>query len=511
MSLVRNRRGGVGIRGVIPGGLLAPGRDTEAPTVPANLAASAITATTLTLTWDASTDNVGVTEYEVQQRLASGVNGDYVTIATVAAPTVTLAVTGLTDNTEYRFRVRARDAAGNVSAWGPDIDGLWAMSFGFRAPSFSSANSNTQSDIVKTSDGWFIAGTVGRSITDANGTHSFEGLRKLNTAGAVVTAFAPVFNDTVHAIALDESNGWLVVVGAFTQVTISGVPTTRNRVCRFNLGTLALDGWNPNVKATVYTCAIDTANSNAVVIGGLFSLSNSVGTATRNRCARISRTTGVADSFNPNVATSDVNCLILTATDAFIFGGFSMVGASTRPRVCKVGLATGAVVVAFNANAGTGSLTSLYRTGSYVSGGKLYLADGSGTTYSGTGRPGVGSVDSTTGALNETFNPSSSSTAATGIAKYGSKALVATAAATIGGLINPRIVLLDETTGSALPPNPTVGVTSITCVLPIGGRSFTVDGQNMYCFTTNTAGTLAGDRFITKGDYFAVVRLPPAT
>ena len=98
--------------------------DVTAPTVPGNLAASVTSGTTLTLSWDASTDDVAVTEYEVQQRLARGVNGDYVTVATVAAPTVSLAVTGLTLAERYRFRVLARDSSGNVSAWGPDDDGL---------------------------------------------------------------------------------------------------------------------------------------------------------------------------------------------------------------------------------------------------------------------------------------------------------------------------------------------------------------------------------------------------
>ena len=39
--------------------------DTQAPSVPTGLAASSVTQTSLTLNWTASTDNVGVTEYEV--------------------------------------------------------------------------------------------------------------------------------------------------------------------------------------------------------------------------------------------------------------------------------------------------------------------------------------------------------------------------------------------------------------------------------------------------------------
>ncbi|PQB05879.1 hypothetical protein BST85_13955 [Aureitalea marina] len=82
-----------------------PGPDTEAPTTPTNLTASDITETTATLSWNASTDNVGVTGYEVLQ----GANS----LGTVTGTTAN--ITGLTANTSYAFNVRAFDAAGNNS------------------------------------------------------------------------------------------------------------------------------------------------------------------------------------------------------------------------------------------------------------------------------------------------------------------------------------------------------------------------------------------------------------
>ncbi|WP_062433779.1 fibronectin type III domain-containing protein [Herbidospora daliensis] len=82
------------------------GGDTQAPSVPANLVVTNRTATSVTLSWAASTDNVGVASYQV--------NRGGTAAGTTSATTYT--VTGLTPNTAYTFTVVARDAAGNASA-----------------------------------------------------------------------------------------------------------------------------------------------------------------------------------------------------------------------------------------------------------------------------------------------------------------------------------------------------------------------------------------------------------
>ncbi|MFD9697490.1 fibronectin type III domain-containing protein [Lentzea sp. NPDC059081] len=79
--------------------------DAEPPTTPGNLRATGTTASSVSLAWDASTDNVGVTGYEV-------LNGTS-TATRVTGTTAT--VTGLTADTAYSFAVRAVDAAGNQS------------------------------------------------------------------------------------------------------------------------------------------------------------------------------------------------------------------------------------------------------------------------------------------------------------------------------------------------------------------------------------------------------------
>ena len=88
--------------------------DRTAPSVPGQPAATNVTATGATLSWAASTDNVGVTGYDVLRATGSGAA---TVVATVSG--TTYAATGLTPSTAYTFSVRARDAAGNVSAASP--------------------------------------------------------------------------------------------------------------------------------------------------------------------------------------------------------------------------------------------------------------------------------------------------------------------------------------------------------------------------------------------------------
>lgn len=79
--------------------------DTQAPTAPTNLSASNITETSVQLNWNASTDNVGVSNYDVYRGTTR--------IATVTG--TNYQVNGLNSNTSYNFTVVAKDAAGNES------------------------------------------------------------------------------------------------------------------------------------------------------------------------------------------------------------------------------------------------------------------------------------------------------------------------------------------------------------------------------------------------------------
>jgi hypothetical protein len=85
----------------------ASAADTSPPSTPKNLRVTAASPSEVDLAWNASTDNVGVTAYLVLR--------DGARLATVKAPKTTYNDTSVHADTTYAYRVRARDAAGNLS------------------------------------------------------------------------------------------------------------------------------------------------------------------------------------------------------------------------------------------------------------------------------------------------------------------------------------------------------------------------------------------------------------
>lgn len=85
--------------------------DSTVPSTPTNVQATATSLSALTLTWSASTDNVSIYAYEVQQ--------DNVTIAVQTG--TSLAVSNLTAGSTHTYKVRARDPAYNWSAWSSSV------------------------------------------------------------------------------------------------------------------------------------------------------------------------------------------------------------------------------------------------------------------------------------------------------------------------------------------------------------------------------------------------------
>ncbi len=88
--------------------------DTQPPTAPTGLSATAASSSQINLSWTASTDNVGVVNYLIERCPGAGC-GNFAQIATF--PTTSYNDTGLTASSSYSYRLRATDAAGNLSPY----------------------------------------------------------------------------------------------------------------------------------------------------------------------------------------------------------------------------------------------------------------------------------------------------------------------------------------------------------------------------------------------------------
>ena len=88
--------------------------DRSAPTTPGNLAVTAVTSTSVTLSWSPSSDNSGKFSYKVNIRNLS--NSAYNSLAAVSQTQTTYTAKFLATNSSYTFSVFAVDGNGNRSA-----------------------------------------------------------------------------------------------------------------------------------------------------------------------------------------------------------------------------------------------------------------------------------------------------------------------------------------------------------------------------------------------------------
>ena len=151
--------------------------DTQPPTTPTNLSATAVSGSQINLNWNASTDNVGVTGYLIERCQGAGCT-NFGRLFTVTG--TTYSDTALVSNTSYTYQVKATDAAGNFSPYSntattttlSTISGLVAAySFDEGAGTVVndlSGNGNTGTLVNAT---WSSSGKFGSALS-FNGTNS---------------------------------------------------------------------------------------------------------------------------------------------------------------------------------------------------------------------------------------------------------------------------------------------------------------------------------------------------
>lgn len=179
-------------RSVASSNTTAPPSDTTAPSTPAYLSASGTTATSTTLSWTASTDDVGVTGYEVLR------NGSVV----ATASGTTYAASGLSPSTTYSFTVRALDAASNRSSSSTPVSVTTSAAGGdTTAPSTPSGLTASGTTSSATTLAWSAS-------TDDVAVTGYEVLR-----GGTVIGSTP--NRTYTATALSASTAYSFTVRAY--------------------------------------------------------------------------------------------------------------------------------------------------------------------------------------------------------------------------------------------------------------------------------------------------------
>ena len=263
---------GVRIFGNEPGGGVV---DQTPPTTPGNLRVTGTTTTTASLAWNASTDDVGVTGYQVSRGAT--------VVGNVAGLTFT--DTGLTANTTYSYTVRALDASGKQSAATAAVSATTAQvtqdyTVGVSPGSLSLARGGTASTTI--------------AITRTNFTGAV-GFTATGLPAGVTVAFSPSTATTGNSVTATFTASSTATLGAAT-VTITG---TSGAVTR-----------NTSVSLTVTTGSdftITAPGPASVARGGTASSTIAINRTSFTGAVSFSASglpSGVTVAFNPSTATT---------------------------------------------------------------------------------------------------------------------------------------------------------------------------------------------------------------
>ncbi|OFW26099.1 MAG: hypothetical protein A3H97_14130 [Acidobacteria bacterium RIFCSPLOWO2_02_FULL_65_29] len=184
-------------------------------------------------------------------------------------------------------------------------------------------------------DGQILVGGAFTGLGGGTGTTLRSRIGRLHPDGSLDTTFNPGAFGSVYALA-PQSNGQILVGGAFTTLGGGGVGTT----ARNSLGQLNPDGsldpsFNPGANGPVYALAVQQ-DGKILVAGGFTTLGGGgTGTTTRNYIGRLNPDGSLDPSFDPG-ANSTVYVLA-TQTDGKILvgGAFTTLGGGgfgTTPR-----------------------------------------------------------------------------------------------------------------------------------------------------------------------------------
>ena len=286
---------GVRVFGNEPGGSTP---DTQVPTTPANLRVTGTTSTSVSLAWNASTDDIGVTGYQV-------LRGTTV----VGNPTgLTFTDTGLTASTTYSYTVRALDASGKVSPSSTAVP--------------ATTTAVTQDFTVTPSPG-AVSVTRGASAatTVAIARTNFTGAVTMSASGlpsGVTATFNPAGATTGNSVTATFTASSTATVGA-ASVTLTATSGTLTRTSTVALTVEDVATQTFTVAASPGTLSVARGASGASTIA--ITRTNFTGAVAMSATGLPA---GVTVAFNPSAATTGNS---VTAT--FTASSTATLGAAT--------------------------------------------------------------------------------------------------------------------------------------------------------------------------------------
>jgi chitodextrinase len=247
-----------------------PPADTSAPSAPTGLSATAGDGQ-VALSWQASTDDTGVTGYRVYRNGAQ--------VATTTATSYTN--TGLTNGTSYSFTVAAYDAAGNVSSASTAASATPTAPDSPPPPSSSAAPACTM----------FVApgGSSSSAGSSEGSPTTFASAISKVTAGSVVCLEAGTYNTTGNTI-LSRSGTASAPITYRNYGGTALVQYTGGSLSGGVLQTSSGSGWGGAHHIVIDGLTID---GNNLIGGGIFVTNGSHHITIRNTTIRNTGATGI--------------------------------------------------------------------------------------------------------------------------------------------------------------------------------------------------------------------------
>lgn len=285
---------------------------------------------------------------------------------------------------------------------------------GFDAAVYALAYSEKQ-------DAIYVGGAFSNYKTIAN---SAKNIAKLNPyTGEIDTTFSPPgassngFNNTVYALAVNDSNNSIYVGGAFN--VYRGVPYNANNLVKIDLASGAADSTFSPIGMTangfdsqVSALAISTDN-NALYVGGNFTSYKGVANSA-NRLAKLNLSSGAIDTtFSPVGATANgfggnVNAVHVSGGSLYVGGAFTAYKgiANSANYIAKLDKNSGAIDTTFSpvgatANGFGGNVNSISSLNNFL------YAGGAFTAYKGVANSAnyIAKINTVTGELDTSFRP----------------------------------------------------------------------------------------------------------